>query len=201
MKPEDYYDKVSNIYDSLYEDEVSKMENNIVKNTLRKNIKRHHKILDLGCGTGLFLELYYLYNYIGIDCSRKMIYLARKKYPCGVFKKYNIDKGLPYKDNTFDAVVSLFSSASHFADFPYILTETQRILKNSGYVYIMCLAKKNSRNIEYVTRNAPKELGNTSARTYTIEELKELFKGFLDLKVYYLTDQQHTIVVEGRNER
>lgn len=201
MQVDEYYDKVSNIYDSLYCDETSLKENNIVQNTLRNNINKYDRILDLGCGTGLFLEIHYNYNYIGIDCSEKMIEVAKQKYPFNVFIRSNIDEGIHYSDNMFDAVVSLFSSASHFTNLKYIASEIKRLLKNNGYIYIMVLAKKDGKHITYTTRNAPKELGNTKATAYTPEELKDIFKGFNNLKVYYLTDQKHTLVIEGKNAK
>jgi len=204
MKVEEYYNNVSDIYDSLYRDETSIKENNIVKNILNNNINKHDKILDLGCGTGLFLELYYNYNYIGIDCSKKMVDIAKRKYPFNVFINADIDKGIDYPDKMFDVVVSLFSSASHFKNLQNTVNEANRILCNNGYILLMVLSQKNGKYVAYNTRNAPKVLGNTDATTYTENELKDIFKDFKDLKIYYLTELKHTLVVEGKkcqNER
>lgn len=197
MQVDEYYNKVSSIYDSLYTDEISIMENNIIKNTLINNINKYDKILDLGCGTGLFLELCYNYNYIGIDYSDKMIEIARQKYPFNVFIKADIDNGIDYPDNMFDAVVSLFSSASHFKNLTNTVNEIKRVLCNNSYILLMVLAKKNGKYVAYKARNAPKVLGNTKATTYTPEELKDIFKDFNNLKVYYLTDEKHTLIIEG----
>ena len=66
------------------------------------------KLLDVGCGIGQSLE--YLYNKFGIipsgiDISEKAIAMARKRLPSAFFRVGDA-AALPFKDASFDAVVS-----------------------------------------------------------------------------------------------
>ncbi|MEM4396341.1 MAG: class I SAM-dependent methyltransferase [Candidatus Woesearchaeota archaeon] len=74
----DFYNDLANSYDELYKEEQFR-KYFLVKEYIGK------QILDLGCGTGLFLE-FLLENkikfekYVGIDLSKKLINIAKKKH-------------------------------------------------------------------------------------------------------------------------
>lgn len=74
-------------------------------NTLDLNGK---KILDVGCGTGSFLE--YLekkfcnIRYIGVDILEHMISIAKSKKLNGEFQCVDIFKANPFNQNEFDSV-------------------------------------------------------------------------------------------------
>ena len=77
------------------------------------------KILDLGCGTGLELEEYFVLNpsadITGIDLSEGMLSVLENKFPD---RKLNLICGsyfaVPFGNNQFDAAVSV-ESLHHFA--------------------------------------------------------------------------------------
>ena len=96
-------------------------------------------ILDLGCGTGLELEEYYLLNpsarITGIDLSQGMLSALKKKFAnkditliCGSYFD------VPLGENVFDAAVSV-ESLHHFtkAEKVPLYAKLHRALKDGGY--------------------------------------------------------------------
>lgn len=97
------------------------------------------KILDLGCGTGLELEHYFILNpsakITGIDLTESMLNALKNKFPekdltliCGSYFD------VPFDENTFDAAVSV-ESLHHFTKEEKIplYTKLCKALKNGGY--------------------------------------------------------------------
>lgn len=97
------------------------------------------RLLDLGCGTGLELEEYFLLNptaiVTGIDLSQRMLAALEKKFPC---KNINLICGsyfdVPLGDSSFDAAVSV-ESLHHFTTEEKIplYTKLRTALKDGGY--------------------------------------------------------------------
>ena len=85
-----YNKKIASKYDSFYSGKEYKIENIQVANLLLDYLGG--RILDLGCGTGLFLELFDYWDYIGTDISGDMPNQARKKYPDRIFIETRINK-------------------------------------------------------------------------------------------------------------
>ena len=97
------------------------------------------RILDLGCGTGLELQEYYLLNpsakVTGIDLSQGMLSALKKKFAdkditlvCGSYFD------LPFGENAFDSAVSV-ESLHHFTKTEKIplYTKLRTALKDDGY--------------------------------------------------------------------
>lgn len=97
------------------------------------------KILDLGCGTGLELEYYFILNpsarVTGIDLTESMLNALKNKFPekdltliCGSYFD------VPFDENTFDAAVSV-ESLHHFTKDEKIplYTKLCKSLKDNGY--------------------------------------------------------------------
>ena len=100
------------------------------------------KLLDIGCGTGLFVERYIESggSAIGLDISSKMIEKARCRcmecdYAIGTGEK------IPFCDNSFDAVSSLLVF-SYIKDPETMLNEAYRVLKPGGKIAICTLGKE-----------------------------------------------------------
>lgn len=82
-------------------------------------------VLDAGCGTGYYTKQLVVNNVYGIDISKKAVKIASKKdrnISFAVSSVFNT----PFKDNTFDAIISIFS--------PLAFEEFSRILKDDGIV-------------------------------------------------------------------
>lgn len=104
------YDAIAESYDSLFKDEVSIEENNKIASML---FDVPGIILDVGCGTGLLLDILKvpLDEYFGIDSSNEMLEIFRKKHPkyhnlCIPFEMFNLNM-------VFNTIVALFGSASY----------------------------------------------------------------------------------------
>lgn len=97
------------------------------------------KILDLGCGNGRLLEL--LKNqeidYIGIDSSKRLIEIAKKKYPEAKFQIGDA-LNLLFPDNFFDKVFSI-AVLHHIPSEDFrvqFLKEVKRVLKPEGILFL-----------------------------------------------------------------
>lgn len=92
-------------------------------------------VLDYGCGAGYSTMLLdsWGYNVVGVDISTHMINSAKKKYPGLDFHHMKINE-LPFLDNSFDVVVSIFV----LFDIPSLklietyASEAKRVLKENG---------------------------------------------------------------------
>ena len=103
--------------------------------------KKNLKILDAGCGTGINLNYLKKYGDVtGIDISDEAIKFSKKRgYK---IKKANIEK-LPFKDNTFDLVISLeVIYHKQVKNDIKALKEIHRVLKKRGLAIIRVPAKK-----------------------------------------------------------
>jgi len=108
------------------------------------NIKVGHRIVDLGCGTGvLFDNLRRKVGpsgmVVGIDFSRRMTHKAKLNFPFSNCMVIDADtENLPLKAGVFDKVIS-FAAFAHFTDKKKVIMEASRILKSGGALYILHL--------------------------------------------------------------
>ena len=110
----------------------------IVKRVIQKVYKeysRGKKILDIGCGTGNFsLFLNSLGKVFGVDRSYEALLHCRKK---GIKQILQADApSLPFKNDCFDTII-LLDVIEHIDDDKALVSETHRLLKNGGHVFIM----------------------------------------------------------------
>jgi ubiquinone/menaquinone biosynthesis C-methylase UbiE len=99
--------------------------------SLLQNI-RGKKILDLGCGTGIYTKILKKKGakVQGIDISPKMIEFA-KQYVKGVDFKVGSAYKLPYKSGTFDIVLASLV-VHYFGNLDKAFKEIRRVLKKNG---------------------------------------------------------------------
>ena len=106
---------------------------------LTKFLHKGDYILDWGCGNGILLTILnnYSINYYGVDVSKKLIAIARKKYPQYKFRVVSPLK-LPFRDDYFD-VIYLLSMLHHIPSEKFrlkVLQEAFRSLKDKGTLII-----------------------------------------------------------------
>ncbi|MDI9256338.1 class I SAM-dependent methyltransferase [Flavobacterium sedimenticola] len=98
-----------NAYDNLFQDEDSKMENAKLSEMIGQ---LEGSVLDVGCGTGLLLELKDIEDYTGIDASPLMVQKLIEKFPN---RKHQVmickAEILSKSGRKYDNVIALFSAS------------------------------------------------------------------------------------------
>src|SRR6188472_438366 len=97
----DYYNKIAKDYDTsrfenTYGDFIDRQE----RRYLNKHLPKQGVILNLGCGTGRFME----YSTVGSDFSEEMLAVAKAKFPGKDFVTAPAHQ-LPFGDNSVDSVI------------------------------------------------------------------------------------------------
>jgi len=133
MVDNDYY---TDIQYSEHLPENAKQDLNLL--FFKSFLKDSQKILDIGCSKGRFIEID-PQRIEGIDMDKKALEICKKK---GFRVKYcDISKGLPFKNESFDAV--FFSQViEHLEDPLFVMKEIHRILKKGGRLVVVTIDYK-----------------------------------------------------------
>jgi ubiquinone/menaquinone biosynthesis C-methylase UbiE len=102
--------------------------------------KKGMAILDVGCGTGSYLEFYKRFqcDLFGIDPSPAMLEIAKER----LGEEANLYHGgaddMPYPDNSFDLIVSMLvlHEIDHVVRLA-VIDEIKRVLKPSGKILLI----------------------------------------------------------------
>lgn len=193
----------------------------------RKYAQAGQKILDIGCGNGLFFELIKnkKISYIGIDSSKKLILEARKKYPHAKFKVIDA-LNLKFKKQSFDLIFS-FAFLHHLPGKELrqkFLENIYKILKPRGYFICTCWNSFAGRKMKYIEKFNKLKLADKSGldfndalipwknskgevlaeiyyHRFTRVELKKLFKdaGFKVIEIFYEKKGKKSKIKKGDN--
>jgi len=133
------YDHLADQYDAMFTRPRDQAENREVARRIRK-LGASGTVLDLGCGTGFFLELIAKdpSEYVGIDISAAMLAKARLKYPEHAFDIGDMSQ-LSYEADSFDFVVALWSF-SYTTNPERAANEVRRVLKPGGKFFAIVYA-------------------------------------------------------------
>jgi ubiquinone/menaquinone biosynthesis C-methylase UbiE len=186
---EEYWNSVSSDYDRLYQNRWSELENAEVLAQLKSLPlqKKQIRVLDIGCGTGLGLEICNNFleepiEYVGIDISPEMIRLCEKKFPQHTFIVQDMKDLENFPTDHFDLLICLFTSFSFTEEPQKTLTEISRVIAPAGQVFLSVLSKYSLRRLvrfkfrkvePYSTRYSS-DLGTIPANTYTSREMFRL---------------------------
>lgn len=99
-------------------------------------IKPHaEKLLDIGCGIGNIADLYEkkIKEIHGIDISKSAIKQFTKRGHKG--KQYDLDRGIPYPDNTFKTILAL-DVIEHVIDPIQLAQEIERVAQPGAQIII-----------------------------------------------------------------
>ena len=134
-----HYNRIIHIYDNRFGDRDPYEK--VVADKRHKYIERERgghniRVLDLGCGTGIYLShlLDISRKVYACDLSSLMINRAKNKYKNVKFAIASADR-LPYPNKHFDVVFCL-NSFYHFNNQKKALKEISRVLKKGGVAYI-----------------------------------------------------------------
>ncbi len=128
------FDRIAPFYDGMMQDIDYDGWIDYLVEVMKKKGFKGRKILDLACGTGnssIPLKKYG-YDVVGIDISLSMLREAGKK---GVSLVYGDARVLPFKDSSFDGVISIFDSLNYIMDDGELLQvfrSVRRVLKEGG---------------------------------------------------------------------
>jgi ubiquinone/menaquinone biosynthesis C-methylase UbiE len=172
-----YYDELAKDYDesrfsNSYGQFIDKQEREILKKIIPNNTNR---ILDLGCGTGRFID----FASHGVDISSEMIKFVKMKFP--EKKIYNEDAANTHFDNsTFDIIIS-FHVFMHLDKDKIIsiLDEAYRLLKSGGKLIFDVPSKKRRKLIKY------KSQGWHGASDFSVNEITKIIGRKWKLHKYY----------------
>jgi len=101
---------------------------------LSKQHLKNKSILELGCGSGMFIKKILKYKpkmITGYDLSEGLLKIAREKYPEIKFYQGSADK-TPFGKNQFDTVISGLT-LHYIKNLIPVFIEVKRILKKNGF--------------------------------------------------------------------
>lgn len=171
--------------------DYSNIANRYDKNPVRSLIKpdqtlefalgKPWTVLDLGCGTGSFIESQttdaknknILWH--GLDPSEEMLRIARNKVPFAEFHT-GVAENMPFANSHFDYVTSRFSF-HHLDDRLMALKEIHRILKPGGFLKIVNLVPELSPNW-WIFRYFPTARMIDAKRFWTIDHVVSTARDF-----------------------
>ena len=150
--------------------------------------KKGHKLLELGCGTGLFTgKVFHATgaDITGIDISEDLLVQARQSYPQCRFQLGDA-MNLDFPDGTFDGVYG--SSVLHHLNMRKAATEIYRVLRSGGSAVF---AEPNMLNPQIlIQKNVPfikKALGDSPDETAVVRwRMKSMLEelGFKNVRVF-----------------
>ena len=139
--------------------------------------RRGHKLLEIGCGTGLFLEILYQmgFDVTGMDSSPEMIMAARKRLKNRAELHVGHGELLAYNDNEFD--YSFLWSVLEFADDPKAMLEEAARVAEKGL--IIGFLNKNSFYYNMNVKNSGSTMSKANWQTWCqIQDLIRKATGF-----------------------
>jgi len=143
----DFYNDIAEIYDSQYEEPYWKLYHSVTEKLIYRKLEElgwnesGKTVLDLGGGTGYWLEFYnfYGFNVNYIEPSEKMLNIAKMKAEVleeesslDIVLDQGIAESLPYEDNSFDIINAQGDVLSYCLDVDSAMKEIRRTLKKDG---------------------------------------------------------------------
>jgi len=191
-KVQQHYDEIADIYDDRYDGHRGRSYHRHISDHVMSVLPKGGFLLDLGCGTGLFVERYIQEGgrAVGLDISPGMVRHGRQRCPVSGFCVGTADV-LPFRDGTFDALASLLAF-SYVPDPEAMLEESYRVLKPGGRIAICTLSRTVFTSIVPVIYQVGEKVGlkkvgvgDFNERYYTNGEIACLLEdaGFAEISV------------------
>jgi 2-polyprenyl-3-methyl-5-hydroxy-6-metoxy-1,4-benzoquinol methylase len=132
-----FYDRISDVWGSkINNSETNKRIKVIFDIFLHKNELKNKKFLEVGCGLGYFSNKASKLGakVTGIDIGPNLVKINKKLTPSGTFIVSSASN-LPFKDETFDVVLST-EVIEHVDNQKRAIKEISRVLKKGGILVI-----------------------------------------------------------------
>jgi len=172
-----YYNDLAATYDSnrfhnSYGKYIDQQERIFLYNVLAT--KPSSKILDVGCGTGRFLD----FADFGIDISPFMIEVAKSKFPDKEVKEGSVSN-IPFQNHYFEAIFSMHVIMHLNKEITKkFLEESHRKLNTNGTLIFDFPSKKRRLATNYKSKNWH------AANQFSIEEILKMTEANWILKNY-----------------
>ncbi|MFP5212942.1 MAG: class I SAM-dependent methyltransferase [Acidobacteriota bacterium] len=171
-------------YDDWFKSETGRWASAIERELLLRvwNPSSAQRVLEVGCGTGLFLEWLAQKGHLvtGLDASAPMLDIARGRLPESIGLNRGFAEHLPYNDNEFDTV-ALVTSLEFVDDPMCALREALRVARRS--VLLGVLNKYSVTSCQHYLSRFWKESTLNHARFFSLFELKSMAARALSGKV------------------
>lgn len=167
-------------------------------------------ILDLGCGNGknsLYISEQGFENHVvGIDISETALSHARNLMPQDIFLHQSIGKKLPCTNETFDIALDVTASNSLTeVERTVYISETHRVLKPQGYLFVRALCKDGDTNAKNLLKTFPgKEIDTyimpglgLTERVFSKEDFINLYTPLFD--ILYMDKETHYTQFQGKS--
>jgi|SRR3989344_1496914 len=139
----------------------------------------HQRVLDLGCGTGGFIDALFAIeptlSIVGVDYTKAMLDQAQEKFRNNPLATFLLEPAeqLSAQSQSIDVIYCL-DAFHHFTDPDIALTQMRRILKPNGLMVILDPINDGWRRP--LMSIATPFLGEEHARIYSKKEWRELFQ-------------------------
>ena len=134
------FNNLANKYDSWFDTPLGRKiyisEKNCIENLIKKS--SHEYAIDLGIGTGLFTKILKDkgYKIVGIDISDEMLKIAKERRFDVI--KYDLNKKLPFDNESFNFAFSM-TSIEFLKKPEELIEEVYRILSKNGEFLLITL--------------------------------------------------------------
>lgn len=190
-KVQAHYDDVADVYDQRYDVRQGRLYHHHLSQIALERLPDGGLLLDLGCGTGLFIDHYQKNggSAVGLDISPGMVGMGRKRCPDSEFMVGTAEI-LPFADETFDSVASLLAF-SYLTHPEATIRECHRILKPGGRIAVCTLSWNMLTRLVPVVYRIGERIGYQKVgfldhrySYYSEAELEALFScaGFIDVE-------------------
>jgi ubiquinone/menaquinone biosynthesis C-methylase UbiE len=137
-KNESFFDNWARTYDQkLFQFWMKKFQDPVLK--ILKEATKRVKILDISCGSGNLLDKLVKMNFqnlYGLDISKEMLKVAKRKLPSTVILQHGDVHKLPFSKNTFDYVITT-EAFHHYYSQNKALSEMKRVVKVRGSIIVV----------------------------------------------------------------
>lgn len=132
--PAQPYDRIASNYDDIWSAPEALEQDKQIMDMIGYQAG---SVLDIGCGTGLFLDHYPdARSYFGCDPSQVMLQRLHDKHPDAITYPLPFEQCLAaISDTKYDYIISLYGSPSYVG--PLGLAKIKKILKPSGKLFLM----------------------------------------------------------------
>lgn len=171
-------EKFARFYESCLGKKILRAEVNYLKNEL----KDRKRILDIGCGIGVFEEMMPGLNIVGLDNSEAMLEEARKRSD----KKFVLGdaQDLDFTNQSFDAMF-MVTTLEFVENYKKAVEEAARVLVSKGKLVVMMLNPES----EYFKSHVSKENSYFRRIRHTnLKDVKNYISKFFDASEEYFLE-------------